>query len=140
MADLNRFIQAQAQYYNQTLNELRTGHKRSHWMWFIFPQLKGLGHSHAATYYGINNLEEAQAFLRHPILGQRYLELCQVLADLSETDIHIIFGSPDDMKLKSSLTLFKRASEHKNPLFQVLLDKYFQGAEDQRTLQLLSHS
>ena len=138
MADLNRFIQAQSQYYTQALQELRAGQKRSHWMWFIFPQLKGLGHSSYASHYGVDSLQEARSYLQHPILGQRYLELCQVLATLPQQDIRAILGSPDDMKLRSSLTLFKIASDRKIALFQTLLDRYYQGADDPQTLKLLA--
>jgi uncharacterized protein (DUF1810 family) len=116
--------------------ELRAGSKRSHWIWFIFPQMKGLGHSAQADYYGIGSLEEAAAYLQHPVLGSR-LEECARLVNLVEgRTIQQIFGSPDDLKFRSSMTLFARIAPE-NPAFAEALTKYFDGQPDPLTLELL---
>ena len=136
--DLNRFINAQESIYATALQEIKSGRKRSHWMWFIFPQLKGLGISHTSQYYGICNIEEASAYLSHPLLGKRLIEICQALSATNINDAGSIFGNPDDLKLKSCLTLFSCVN-NTNPIFEELLSKFFNGVKDNKTLQLLEH-
>jgi uncharacterized protein (DUF1810 family) len=143
MADpfnLERFVSAQAGVYAQVLAELNAGRKRGHWIWFIFPQMKGLGHSTQANYFGIGSLEEAAAFLRHPVLGPR-LGRCTRLVTLVEgRKIREILGSPDDLKFRSSMTLFARAAVDAGVAptdFKDALKKYFNGEPDPLTLALL---
>lgn len=133
---LQRFIDAQHDCYEQVCNELRHGYKSSHWIWYIFPQLKGLGRSPTAWYYGLNDLEEARCYLRHPVLGQRYLECCRLLLPHRELSARAILGSPDDQKLHSSLTLFLSVQSDLEPL-SLLLDAFYQGLMDSNTLELL---
>ena len=134
--NLDRFLSAQTAVFAQVLAELRAGEKRSHWIWFIFPQMKGLGHSTQSFYYGIGSLEEAVAYWRHPVLGRR-LEQCTGLVNVIEKrPIYQILGSPDDLKFRSSMTLFTRAAPE-NPIFQEALQKYFNGEPDPLTLNLL---
>ena len=135
--DLHRFITAQQQIYPQALAEIRNGRKTSHWMWFIFPQLKGLGHSSNALYYGVTDLAEATAYLRHPVLGARLVEISHALLLLAGKNATAVMGSPDDLKLCSSMTLFSRVPEA-DPLFGQVLEKYFQGKKDVRTIALLA--
>jgi uncharacterized protein (DUF1810 family) len=116
--------------------ELAAGDKQSHWMWFIFPQIDGLGYSETAQYYAIKSLEEAKAYLQHPILGNRLLECCQILLQLHGKTAEQIFGFPDFLKLKSSMTLFHAASD--NPVFQQVLDKYYGGQKDEKTLRIIA--
>ena len=118
---LDRFLKAQAEAYPRALSELRTGRKRSHWMWYLFPQLKGLGHSDMAEYYGIQDLAEAKAYWAHPVLSARLLELSQVLLEQKGTAREIL-GSPDDLKLRSSMTLFYRVSGH--PVFDRVIRRF----------------
>jgi uncharacterized protein (DUF1810 family) len=132
---LERFVIAQAQIYPRVLAELKAGRKQSHWMWFIFPQVAGLGHSAMAQMYAIASLEEAKAYLAHPVLGARLRECCQAVMAVEGKSAHEIFGSPDDLKFRSSLTLFDLASP--NDIFQAALDKYFGGDADPLTLQKL---
>ena len=134
---LDRFVTAQATTYNQALSEIRAGHKRSHWMWFIFPQLKGLGYSSNANYYGIDGLPEAAAYLQHPVLGPRLIEISQALLKLPGNNATSVMGSPDDMKLRSSMTLFSLV-KGADPVFGQVLDKYFQSQKDNQTIALLS--
>ncbi len=134
--DLQRFVDAQADSYSEVLTELREGHKRSHWIWFIFPQLKGLGHSPQATYYGIGSLEEAMAYLRHPVLGPRLVECTKLVNKVQGSSIQEILGWPDDMKFRSSMTLFARAAEDQS-VFRAALEKYFDGEPDRLTLEKL---
>lgn len=115
--------------------ELRAGRKRSHWMWFIFPQLRGLSMSSTAHRYGLEGVEEARAYLAHPVLGARLRECCALLLQSSGGDIHAILGSPDDMKLRSCLTLFLLAAPQ-DPLFQQCLQRYYAGEADPRTLAM----
>ena len=137
--DLNRFLSAQAGVYPQVLTELRAGQKLSHWIWFIFPQMKGLGQSSHSHFYGIGSLDEAIAYTRHPVLGPR-LEECTILVNLvQKKPIEQILGSPDDLKFRSSMTLFARAAPD-NAVFTQALDKYFAGKPDQLTLELLGIS
>jgi len=135
--DLERFVTAQAPAFDRAVIELNAGRKRSHWMWFVFPQLRGLGFSSTARFYGIASLAEARAYLAHPVLGPR-LETCtrSVLA-LQGRSLHDIFGSPDDMKFGSCMTLFLHAaSEEQTDLFRAAIERYC-GGEDERTLELL---
>jgi uncharacterized protein (DUF1810 family) len=134
--DLERFVQAQAPVYGQVLAELRAGCKRSHWMWFVFPQLAGLGRSAMAQRYAIGSLREAQAYLAHPVLGARLRECSGLVLAVQHGSIREIFGSPDDLKFRSSMTLFGRA-DPADPLFQQCLLKYYGGKEDPQTLALL---
>lgn len=134
--NLERFVTAQQSVYPQVVKELQNGKKTSHWMWFIFPQLQGLGHSSMAQKYAISNLDEATDYLAHPVLGQRLQELGNILLGLDDKSAHAIFGSPDDMKLHSSLTLFSLVP-NSPPMFRQLLDKYFDGELDKNTQNLL---
>lgn len=133
--DLNRFVEAQNGVYPVALKELQKGRKCSHWMWYIFPQLKHLGHSYNAKYYGISGIEEATAYLQHPILGQRLREIASTILNLSGNNAEAIFGSIDAMKLRSSMTLFDVVSP--DDVFNLVLDNYFQGKKDYRTLSML---
>ena len=133
---LSRFVQAQESSYTQALSELQRGLKSSHWMWFIFPQYDGLGSSAMAKRYAIRSLAEAEAYLHHPVLGPRLLECAQAALALDGRSAFDVFGSPDDMKLRSSATLFARVSPA-GSVFERLLDKYFRGERDERTAQLL---
>lgn len=133
---LARFVEAQAKIYETALAEIRAGAKRSHWMWFVFPQLRGLGHSPTAHYYGIASLSEARAYLDHPVLGPHYLDCVKALQALAGSDPVAVFGSVDAMKLRSSLTLFEAA--HYCDLFAEALDRWFDGERDASTLHLLA--
>jgi|SRR5665213_2279459 len=133
---LNRFTDAQRSAYPIALSEIKSGRKRSHWMWFIFPQIQGLGFSETSKYYAIKNLNEAKAYLHHPVLGSRLIEISGALVKLSGNSATEIFGSSDDLKLKSSMTLFE-AVPGADPVFRSVLDKFFGGERDSKTLQLL---
>lgn len=133
---LERFLDAQSSTYAQALAEIGRGRKTSHWMWFVFPQLAGLGSSEMARRFAIGSLDEARAYLAHPVLGKRYLECVTALQDLANSDAAAVFGSIDAIKLRSSLTLFLKADEA-NSLLAAALDRWFQGEEDERTLALL---
>jgi uncharacterized protein (DUF1810 family) len=135
--NLNRFVEAQNRVYHQVCSELRQGSKQSHWMWFVFPQIKGLGYSPMSKAFAISSLEEAKAYLRHPILGPRLLECTKLVNSTSGLTIHDIFGSPDDLKFHSSMTLFAHA-EPDNPVFVEALRKFFGSRYDQLTLDQLS--
>jgi len=125
--DLERFVIAQAPVFPAVLDELRAGRKRSHWMWFIFPQLRSLGHSAMADFYGIGSLEEARAYLAHPVLGPR-LDLCtRLVLKIENNSLHQIFGSPDDMKFRSSMTLFALAASDEGRPFRQALDHWCDG-------------
>ncbi|WP_066683280.1 DUF1810 domain-containing protein [Caulobacter sp. CCH9-E1] len=137
MADLSRFVEAQASTYQTALAELRRGRKESHWMWFVFPQIQGLGSSPTARFYAIADLAEAKAYLAHPVLGPRLREVAATINALPGDDAHAVFGSPDDLKLRSSLTLFQAAAPDE-PAFGQALGKYFGGARDPRTLERLA--
>ena len=134
--DLQRFVEAQERSYQQALSEIRMGRKESHWMWFIFPQVNGLGSSSMAQRFAIHSIEEADAYLRHPILGSRLIEISSALLQLKGDDADQVFGSPDNMKLKSSMTLFSLVPTG-NDVFQKVLDKFFHGQRDQATLKIL---
>lgn len=133
--NLKRFIDAQESDYKIALSEIKNGRKRSHWMWYIFPQIQGLGFSETSKFYAIKDIDEAEAFLKHPVLGSRLVEICNELLQLKSNDANRIFGSPDDLKLQSSMTLFSSLQTH--PVFQLVLDKFFNGTKDNRTLQII---
>lgn len=135
--DLARFVDAQEGVYEAAIAELRAGRKRSHWMWFIFPQYHGLGFSTTSQHFAIKSLEEARAYLEHPVLGARLLECARVLLDLETSSATEVFGHLDDMKLRSSATLFARAAPSE-PVFQQLLLKFFSGRADETTEQLVA--
>ena len=134
---LERYVKAQAPVYERALGELKRGHKQSHWMWFVFPQIAGLGNSAMSHAYAIQSLEEAREYLAHPVLGARLRECCHVLQGLEGKTAHEIFRSPDDLKLRSCLTLFARAAPNEG-LFDNLLVKYFGSKEDPATLEVLA--
>lgn len=133
---LNRFVDAQQTDYQVALSEVKSGKKRSHWMWYIFPQIEGLGHSETSRHYAIKDLKEAEDFLQHPVVGKRLIEISNELLKLDNDDANDIFGSPDDLKLQSSMTLFSSLT-NTHPVFQLILEKFFNGTRDQKTLQLI---
>ena len=134
--DLNRFLDAQHESYAIALREIRAGRKQSHWMWFIFPQIDGLGSSPTARHYAIKSRDGAEAYLRHPVLGARLRECAEAALGISGRSVREIFGSPDDLKLRSSATLFAAVAP-KGSVFERVLERYFNGQPDQRTLDLL---
>lgn len=137
MADvfnLERFVTAQAGSYADALAEIKNGRKRSHWMWFIFPQIAGLGRSDTAQYYAIKSLKETESYLHHPVLGPRLIEISTELLKLQSSNANQIFGSPDDMKLHSSMTLFAEVTGA-NAVFSAVLQKFFGGEKDKNTLE-----
>ena len=136
---LNRFLDAQKNEYEIALNEIRSGKKLSHWMWFIFPQIKGLGKSEIAEYYGIKDLNEAKAYLANDVLRKRLFEITETFLNLEKTDPAIILGFPDNLKLKSSMTLFALADPSSN-VFQAILDKFYDGNLDTVTIEILEKS
>jgi uncharacterized protein (DUF1810 family) len=133
---LERFVRAQNRVFDQVLAELRAGYKSSHWMWFIFPQIRGLGRSPVSIEYAISSREEAQAYLQHPILGPRLKECTWLVLALEGRSVEDIFGSPDDMKFRSSMTLFAQVSPD-DEIFQRALEKHFGGVPDRLTLDRL---
>ena len=134
--DLNRFISAQAEVFQAALHELRAGRKRTHWMWFIFPQLSGLGSSPMSRRYAINSLDEAQAYLNHPVLGPRLKRCTETVLAVGGRSLHAIFGSPDDLKFGSSMTLFALAAGEEESVFRQALARYCEGRMDERTVAL----
>jgi uncharacterized protein (DUF1810 family) len=142
-AGLRRFAEAQAPVWNQVLRELHAGRKRSHWMWFVFPQLLGLGHSPTAQLFALASIEEAEAYLSEPTLGARLRECTRLVNEIQGRAIGEIFGYPDDLKFHSCMTLFARAAalgeavSAENQVFREAIEKYFGGREDPRTLALL---
>jgi uncharacterized protein (DUF1810 family) len=138
--DLERFVESQAGIYEQACAELRAGRKRSHWMWFVFPQIRGLGSSEMAVRYAISGLEEAKAYLEHPILGPRLRECAGIVVGVQGRTVEEVFGYPDDLKFHSSMTLFAKAAavsarvNEGDGVFQQALEKYFGGAMDSGTL------
>ena len=134
--DLRRFVDAQSHTYEQALAELRAGAKRTHWMWFVFPQIAGLGRSGMAQRFAIRHIVEARAYLEHPLLGRRLVECCRALTALDTDDAVAVMGSIDAQKLRSSMTLFARADPGR-PVFREVLDHYFGGAEDDATTSRL---
>jgi uncharacterized protein (DUF1810 family) len=137
--NLARFLDAQAQSYDTALAELKNGRKQSHWMWYIFPQLDGLGHSVTAKYYALKNLDEAQAYFNHLVLGQRLIACSKALLAVNGKTIASILGFPDDLKLHSSMTLFSQLVDT-DAIFQQVIDQYFASQPDQKTLQLLNRT
>jgi uncharacterized protein (DUF1810 family) len=134
--NLERFVQAQDDDYVQALSEIRGGRKYSHWMWYIFPQLDGLGYSPTARHFAIKSRAEAEAYLKHPLLGARLLECAAAVLRIEKRSAFDIFGTPDDLKLRSCATLFAHASPA-GSVFEQLLDKYYRGERDDKTIQLL---
>jgi len=137
--DLSRFTGAQEKVYASVLAELRSGRKRRHWMWFVFPQIHGLGSSPTAVHFAIQSREEAQQYLRHPVLGSRLMECAELLLAIQGSSASEVFGYPDDLKLKSSMTLFASVAEP-GSVFVRVLEKYFHGERDVRTLDLLENA
>ena len=136
-SDLSRFLKAQEHDYEQALHEIRSGRKRTHWMWYIFPQIQGLGFSSTAQYYAIRDIEEAKEYLAHPVLGARLKEISSALLDLEGLSASEIFGYPDDLKLRSCMTLFRMADLNE-PIFLEVLEKYYDGEPDFRTVDLVT--
>ena len=134
--DLQRFVEAQDRDYARALAEISDGEKRSHWMWYVFPQCDGLGHSPTARRFAIRSVAEAEAYLRHPVLGPRLIEAAEAVLAVEGRSARDIFGSPDDVKLHSSATLFSRVSGAGSPFHRVL-DRFFGGKPDGRTLELI---
>ena len=134
--DLGRFTSAQEGIYGSVLAELKRGQKQTHWMWFIFPQIDGLAHSTTSKYYAIKSIEEARKYLNHPVLGTRLLQCAETVLAVEGRSVSEIFGYPDDLKLKSSMTLFAYVADPRS-VFVRILDKFFQGERDVRTLDLL---
>lgn len=134
--DLNRFLIAQERDYAAALAEIKSGRKRSHWMWYIFPQIAGLGFSETSKFYALKNVEEAVAYLEHPVLGRRLIGISKALLALEDDHAARIFGSPDDLKLKSSMTLFS-VLPGTDTVFKAVLVKFFNGIQDWETLRLL---
>ena len=137
--NLKRFTSAQAGVIERVLAELSNGRKQSHWMWFIFPQIDGLGHSPTTRFYAIKSAAEAREYLSHPILGSRLVKCAELVLAVEGKTAHEIFSSPDDMKLKSCMTLFAAVTDSE-PVFARVLDKYYAGKRDKRTLDLLGYS
>ena len=134
--ELDKFVSAQARDYETALAEIRSGRKRSHWMWYIFPQLQGLGFSPTAQYYGIRDLEQAMDYMAHPVLGPRLVEISMSLLGLESSNPSAVMGYPDDLKLCSCMTLFELAAPEE-PVFGRVLEKYYGGRRDRMTLNLL---
>jgi len=135
--DLNKFVKAQDSNYEQALSEVKSGRKSSHWMWYIFPQYKGLGFSETSKYYSIQSLYEARCYLNHPLLGSRLRQITNELLLIDENNANKIFGSPDDLKLKSCMTLFASVDNSTEKSFNKVLDKFFNGRVDEKTLNLI---
>ncbi len=134
--DLDKFVSAQARDYACALEEIKNGLKRSHWMWYVFPQLQGLGFSQTAQYYGIRDLEQAMDYMAHPVLGPRLVEISRALLSLDSCSPSAVMGYPDDLKLCSCMTLFELAAPDE-PVFGQVLEKFYRGRRDDRTLSLL---
>ena len=135
--DLQRFLAAQSEDYERALRELQRGRKESHWIWYIFPQVAGLGHSHMAQKYAIQSRDEAVAYLNHPVLGSRLQQCCEMLLRHRGKRVEDIMGYPDDLKLRSAMTLFAAVSESEN-VFQKVLDAFYSGELDERTIAFLN--
>lgn len=135
MHDLNRFISAQERSYDAALREIKAGHKRTHWMWYIFPQIAGLGFSSTAQFYAISSMQEAKDYYAHPVLGKRLVEISEALLTLDTNDAGAVMGYPDDLKLRSSMTLFLAVTG--DAVFQKVLDKFYSGKPDSKTLSIL---
>ena len=136
--NLERFVNRQKESYDIAYKELSQGMKQSHWMWWIFPQIIGLGMTSISKEYSIKSIEEARAFLEHPYLGQNIREICKVLLNIESNDANYVMGYPDDLKLCSSMTLFIEADSEEK-VFQKVLDKFFNGRKDSRTLEILKN-
>ena len=138
--NLRRFVDAQQSVYDSVLAELRAGHKTGHWMWFVFPQLRGLGSTATADRFGIASLDEARAYLEHPVLGPRLRQCCILLAAVEDRSIEAIVGWPDCLKVRSCVTLFSAAcdSPEDEAVFQTVLDRYYDGQPDEATLTMLT--
>lgn len=134
---LEKFIKAQQSDFAMALSEIKAGKKRSHWIWYVFPQIQGLGHSVTSKYYAISDIEEAGVFLNHPVLGKRLIRISRELLDLPSNDAYVIFGSPDDLKLKSSMTLFSMVPAA-DPVFDEAIKKFFNGEKDEKTIRILN--
>lgn len=134
-SSLDRFLVAQEHSYDTALREIRAGRKRSHWMWYIFPQIAGLGMSYTAQLYSIQDISEARDYIAHPVLGARLIEISRALLNLDSSDATAVMGYPDDLKLCSCMTLFKQVSD--DPVFGAVLDKFYGGRADTRTLAIL---
>ncbi len=134
--NLERFLTAQQNTFQQALREIKNGRKQSHWMWFIFPQIAGLGFSETSKLYAIKNREEARLYIKHIILGSRLIEISKALLDIEGKTTNQVFGNPDDLKLKSCMTLFSEL-DNANPVFEAVLAKYFNGEKDTKTLRLI---
>ncbi|MCF0075495.1 DUF1810 domain-containing protein [Dyadobacter sp. CY261] len=134
--DLQKFLDAQQSDYDAALIEIKNGRKRGHWMWYIFPQIKGLGLSSTANYFAIENLDHARRYLEHPVLGKRLIEISGAMLAVEGKSAYHILGSPDDLKLRSSMTLFSLLPET-DPVFQAVLNKYYEGKVDLRTFALV---
>jgi uncharacterized protein (DUF1810 family) len=137
--DLQRFVRAQEHDYEEALSEIRSGRKRSHWMWYVFPQFEGLGNSPTSRQFAIKSADEATAYLSHPTLGPRLVECAEAALQIEGRSALEVFGSPDDMKLRSSATLFAAVSPD-GSVFQRLIDKYFAGNQDVHTIELMSRA
>ncbi len=135
--NLERFVSSQAINYNDALKEIQNGRKTTHWMWYVFPQIQGLGNSEMARRYAIADLQEAKAYLAHPTLGPRLVQISKALLSLPGNDPYAILGSPDDLKLRSSMTLFSKVPGA-DPVFQEVLQKFYNDTEDERTLRILN--
>lgn len=135
--ELARFVEAQDPVFDTVLAELRAGRKKTHWMWFVFPQLRALGRSPTANFYGISSLDEARAYLAHPVLSERLVLATRAVLGLQARSAHDIFGSPDDLKFRSSMTLFNEAVGADGAEFRQALARYFEGNADDRTIRLL---
>jgi uncharacterized protein (DUF1810 family) len=133
--NLQRFVTAQEDWYTKALAEIRSGFKRNHWMWFVFPQIDGLGQSPTARFYAISGLEEARAYLAHPILGPRLRECAEAVLAVEGRSAHQIFNTPDDLKLRSSATLFA-AVDTPGSVFERIIEKYYEGVPDHQTIAL----
>ncbi|NHK28592.1 DUF1810 family protein [Parvularcula flava] len=137
--DLERFVEAQKGFYDKALDELRAGCKRTHWIWFIFPQIEGLGHSPTAIHYSISGKDEAAAYADHPVLGPRLIECTEAVLAIDSSDATAVFGHPDNLKFRSSMTLFEAATGNDlfGPLFSKALEKFYDGERDGHTLERL---
>ncbi|MDI3536875.1 MAG: hypothetical protein PWP16_1562 [Eubacteriaceae bacterium] len=138
MEGLERFLKAQEGAYDQALREIKSGRKQSHWMWYIFPQIQGLGRSSMAKYYAIRDRDEAVTYFNDPVLGSRLIEISSALLNLESNDPEVVMGWPDNLKLKSSMTLFALVSD--NPIFSQVLNKYFGGQQDEFTITKLKNN
>jgi uncharacterized protein (DUF1810 family) len=139
MNHLQRFLDAQQNSYDIALSEIKNGIKQSHWMWYIFPQIAGLGFSSTSRFYAIKDLEEAKEYFEHPVLGKRLIEICTRLLEINGRTANQVFGKPDDLKLRSSMTLFGLL-QNTNPVFQAVIDKYFNGEKDLKTMALIENA